>query len=218
MFPEHVETDRLHLRRFDAEVDLWDAYDFFARGEVAEEAFEHLGHDPHDTPKGTFDYVQNVREKWEEAKAATYAIVPKANEDGGGELAGNATLQPQWEKRSAYYSIRLRKPYWGRGYSGERATSFTVIAFDRLDLEVVSTGHVPGNDRSRRAIEKYVDRFGGDKDGVLRNWVVGPDEVRDLHVYTITREQFERNRPADLGIEMHDERSPATEQREGDRP
>lgn len=210
MFPEHVETERLHLRRFDAEVDLWDAYDFFARGEVAAEAFEHLGYDPHDTPKETFDFLEEVREEWEDAEAATYAIVPKDGEDGAGELAGSTSLHPEWEKRSAYFGIRLRKPFWGREYSGERAAALAVVAFDRLDLEIVSAGHVPGNDRSRRAIEKYVDRFGGEKEGVLRNWLPHDDEVHDLHAYTITREQFERNRPDDLGVEIHDGRTEST--------
>ena len=65
-------------------------------------------------------------------------------------------------------------------------------------------GHVPDNDNSRRAIEKYVDRFGGGKDGVLRNWVPHGDEVRDLVVYSVTREQYERNRPDDLGVTVRD--------------
>lgn len=219
MFPEHVETERLHLRRFDAAVDLWEAYDFFDRGRVSEEAFEHLNFEPHDTPKETFDRMREGRDKWEDAEAATYAIYPTDEEDGGGELAGRTSLTPQWEKRSAYFGIRLRKSYWGRGYSGERAAALAKVAFDRLDLEVVSAGHVPGNDRSRRAIEKYVDRFGGGKDGVLRNWLVDDGDVRDLHVYTITREQFERTRPDDLGVEIHDGSATATaSERGGDRP
>jgi len=204
MFPTHVETDRLHLRRFDEHVDLPEAYDYFGRDETVEREMRHLTQEPDDTPKETFDRLAEAREEWEDAEGALYAIVPKESEDGAGELAGDAVLIPQWDKRSAYFGVRLREQFWGRGYSGERAAAFMWLTFERLDLEVASPGHVPDNDNSRRAIEKYVDRFGGGKDGVLRNWVPHGDEVRDLVVYSVTREQYERNRPEDLGVTVRE--------------
>lgn len=205
MFPAHVETDRLHLRRFDEHADLWEAYDIFDSNQVAGEAYRYIPGKPHATPKETFDFITDAREDWKDAERAVYAVYPKAGEDGEGELIGNTMLNPQWEKRTARLGIRLRKPYWGNGYSGERAAALISIAFDRLDLDVVGAGHVPGNEQSKRAIEKYVERFGGGRDGILRNWLPHDGEVYDLHVYTITREQYETNRPADLGVVIHDD-------------
>jgi hypothetical protein len=51
--------------------------------------------------------------------------------------------------------------------------------------------HQPGNEQSQRAVEKYVEAHGGQYDGLLRNWVVKDDEIRDLRRYTVTREQYE---------------------------
>ncbi|WP_435181520.1 GNAT family N-acetyltransferase [Halorussus sp. AFM4] len=105
-------------------------------------------------------------------------------------LAGTTSLDFDWERRSAELGIWLRKAFWGRGYSGERAAALLELAFDRLDLELVGASHRVGNDRSRRAIEKYVDRFGGQHDGVLRNFAPTDDGVADLHRYTVTRAQY----------------------------
>lgn len=76
---------------------------------------------------------------------------------------------------------------WGNGYSGERAAALAALAFDHLDLASLRVGHDPDNDQSRRAVEKYVDRFGGRKDGTVRNEVPFPDgPVRDEVRYSVS--------------------------------
>jgi len=126
---------------------------------------------------------------------ASDATAPDANDSDATapdapELAGTTNLHVDWDRRSAELGIWLRKPFWGRGYSGERAAALLEVAFDRLDLDVVGSSHQDGNHRSRRAIEKYVAAFGGQYDGRLRDFAPTDGEVRDLHRYTVTREQY----------------------------
>ena len=90
--------------------------------------------------------------------------------------------------------------YHGRGYAGERADALVSLAFDRLDLEMVAAGHTDANDPSKKAISKYVDRYGGRYEGVLRNWVVLDDEPRDLHRYTISADEYA---DADVDVDLH---------------
>jgi hypothetical protein len=67
----------------------------------------------------------------------------------------------------------------------------TALAPDRLALEVVAVSHMVGNDRSRRAVERYVERFGDQHEGLLRNWQLNDSgTVADMHRYTTTREQY----------------------------
>jgi RimJ/RimL family protein N-acetyltransferase len=73
----------------------------------------------------------------------------------------------------------LRKRFWGRGYSGERAGALITVIFDRLDLEVVTVTVQPENEKSVSAIETYVDRFGGTREGTLRNFHANPDGPSD---------------------------------------
>ena len=63
---------------------------------------------------------------------------------------------------------------------------------DVFDLDLVAIGHEDGNERSKRAVEKFVETVGGQYDGVLRNWTPIGDEIADHHRYTVTREQYQR--------------------------
>lgn len=133
--------------------------------------FEYWDSSPHETLKETYDYVNKAERLWDGAEGAKYVIRPKEGEDGAGDIAGTTGLYPHWEKRSANLGILLDKRFWGRGYAGERADALLSVAFDRLDLELIVASHVDGNEKSRRAIEKYVERYGGQYDGLLRNWL-----------------------------------------------
>jgi RimJ/RimL family protein N-acetyltransferase len=205
VFPDEIETERLRLVRLcRGNVSTTQLYQYM-RTEAPDmsEVSEYVMWDPHETPKDTHEYLIDVEDQWDDCGQATYAIYLRSDERRGDEtrtgtdrdaesdeLVGTTNLHFDWERRSAELGIWLRRPFWGRGYSGERAAAMLELAFDRLDLELVGASHQVGNERSRRAIEKYVERFGGQHDGVLRNFVPKGEEVRDLHRYTISREQY----------------------------
>ncbi|NHN48368.1 GNAT family N-acetyltransferase [Halostella sp. JP-L12] len=198
MFPETIETERLRLVRFSRDrVDLDAVHEALSRDEQTERELAHVTKSPDDTLKETWDRFVEAERRWDEGEKARYAVYPREGENGAGEFAGMAALTPHWDRRSARFSLVLKERFWGRGYAGERAIAFMRLAFDHLDLDLVSTGYFEGNENSRKAIERYVDRVGGQYEGRLRNWVPHGDEVLDLHRYTVTREQWERNRPDD---------------------
>ena len=215
MFPEEIATERLRLRRLCREnVGVTRLYRHMrADAPGMDEVSEYVMWDPHETPWDTREYLRNVERQWNDREQATYAVFLRERETDGGavadadatapdatapdatvpdapELAGTTNLHVDWDRRSAELGIWLRKPFWGRGYSGERAAALLEVAFDRLDLDVVGSSHQDGNHRSRRAIEKYVAAFGGQYDGRLRDFAPTDGEVRDLHRYTVTREQY----------------------------
>lgn len=192
MFPETIETDRLRLERFQrGTIDSLELYERAGRGETIEEETEYLSWSPHENPEASAEFLDHVEEQWDEREAATYAIFPREGEPRAGEFAGNAGLHLSWDVNAAGLGIWLRKPFWGRGYSGERAGALLALAFDRLDLEVVSVAHLPENEKSKRAIEKYVDRFGGRYEGHLRNKLKDADgEVHDVQRYSISQEEW----------------------------
>lgn len=188
MFPECIETERLHLDRISHDsVAVFALHDLYSDGE---EMFEYWDSSPHETVKETYDYVDEAEELWDDAEGAKYVIRPKEGEDGAGAIAGTTGLYPHWDKRVATLGILLDRRFWGRGYSGERADALLAVAFDRLDLELVVAAHIDGNEKSRRAITKYVERYGGQYEGLLRNWLPLDDTVADVHRYTISREEY----------------------------
>lgn len=191
MFPERIETDRLYLERISAEtVDLFALHEFYSDGDDTEEMFEYWDSSPHETVRETADYIEEAERQWNDAEGAKYVIRPRAGEDGAGVVAGTTGLYLDWEKRLARLGILLDRPFWGRGYAGERADAMLAVAFERLGLEVVAVGHEAGNEKARRAIRTYVDRHGGRHEGLLRNFHPLPDRVADIHRYTISREEY----------------------------
>ncbi|PSQ16870.1 GNAT family N-acetyltransferase [Halobacteriales archaeon QS_8_69_26] len=197
MFPERIETERLELELLTTgSVDTTEFYRICS-GQADEgdfsEVTEHLTWSAHDHPKETLEFLRRVEEKAGEDEGATYAIYPKEDEERAGELAGAAGIRAHWDRRTAGFGVWLRRPFWGRGYSGERAAAFVEVAFEHLDLELVAVSHEVGNDQSRRAIEKYVEAHGGHREGRFRNRMVGQDggDPVDVVRYSISREEYE---------------------------
>ncbi|WP_248516149.1 GNAT family N-acetyltransferase [Salinarchaeum laminariae] len=196
LFPERIETERLVFEPM-YEVDVNVLYEVCAADEGIEVVTEYMPWDPHDTPKETAEFLKRQADQWEDGDSAGYVVRPADGEDGGGEIAGSTALHVDWDKRLGTIGLWLRKGFWGRGYSGERAGALLAVAFDHLDLEVVAVTHMIGNEKSRRAIEAYVDRFGGRHEGLLRNFEPADLETGgavDAHRYTISAEEFAANR------------------------
>ncbi|MFC6798792.1 MULTISPECIES: GNAT family N-acetyltransferase [unclassified Haladaptatus] len=187
LFPTRAESDRLRYEPLHESRSPMELYELHRSGEL-DAVMRPLGDRVHETPKQSLDELTAVREKWESGDRATYAIVQRADD----EFVGVAELWLEWDKRTASFGTWIRKPFWGQGYSGERAGVLLAIAFDWLDLAFVSVGHEPDNDQSRRAIEKYVAAYGGQQDAVLRNWLPPGDTggPRDLRTYSISQLQW----------------------------
>ena len=192
MFPETIETDRLRLSvRSPENVDLDECYRICSSDPGIEAVTEYVTWDPHETKKETLEFLERGRERFEDGEAASYVIRPRDGENGAGEIAGFGGFGVDWETRTANLGTWLRKRFWGRGYSGERAAALVEVAFDDLDLDVVAVSHHPDNEKSQRAIEKYVDHLGGRREGRLRNTLAFADgTVHDEVRYTISQAEW----------------------------
>ena len=207
LFPEVLETERLRLERLTND-DLFDLYEHASTDAPdVDEVTRYVNWDPHETPKETRDFVSMVESQWDEGEGATYVVRPREGEPLAGEFGGTTGLGVEWDRRLGTLGLWLRKPLWGRGYSGERAGALLALAFDRLDLDVVAVTHDPENDASRRAIGKYVDRFGGRKEGHLRNDIQFADgSVHDSVRYSVARAEWRAAVGDDHGVRFVDER------------
>ena len=193
LFPDTLRTDRLRFERLCPEnVDLFTLHEICSSDEAIDEITQYMPWDPHLTVQETREFIEWCEKTWEEGEQAVYVLRPTEGEGGAGEIAGVTRLECEWVRRSAMLELWLRKPFWGRGYSSERTGALMELAFGHLDLELVSVNHQVGNEQSQRAIKKYIEAFGGQYDGRLRNWGPRPreDDVVDAHRYTVTRKQY----------------------------
>jgi RimJ/RimL family protein N-acetyltransferase len=194
LFPPVVETERLRLERLDESVDARELYGVLSarRGDDSiGDVSEHTPWSPHRTIRETKEFLDRAESQWAESEGAEYAVRPKAGEPDAGELAGCCGLTCRWDRSVAEPGIWLRERFWGRGYSGERARALVALAFDLLDFDVVRVSVSATNERSRRAVSKYVTALGGREEGVRRRGlVVGPGDVRDEVCFSVTQGEW----------------------------
>jgi RimJ/RimL family protein N-acetyltransferase len=193
MFPTTFDTDRLEFERYCREtIDPLELYELTShRNPSIDEEMQYVPWSPTKTVNDAADRLHLFERKWEDRERAEWLITPKAGEDGAGEFAGSAGLICKWKQDLAMPTIWLRKPFWGRGYSGERADVILDIAFERLDVSVVAIPIHADNERSYRAVEKYVERHDGRYEGLLRNHAGRYDEPVDHHRFSISRSEYE---------------------------
>ena len=193
LFPERIQTERLRLEpRTPAFVDTDRVYEICS-GDGMERLTRWLPWSPHDDPATSKSFLERGRDMWADGEAGAYVLRLREGEPGGdpGEIAGFGGLHVDWDRQAGFLGVWLREPFWGRGYSGERATALVELAFDRLDLGVVRVSHEPRNENSGRAIGKYVDRLGGRRDGVERNVTPYDDgTVHDEVHYSISQAEW----------------------------
>jgi ribosomal-protein-alanine N-acetyltransferase len=192
LFPAEMESDRLRYEHLHPEtLDPFELYEHAREGAPhIDEITKHVSWDPYQHPKEAADWIERCGKQFETGEGVTYVVRPTEG-DRAGEFAGLCGLHPDWSRRRTTLGTWLRKQFWGQGYSGERAARLLELAFDRLDLELVTVSHDPANDNSRRAIERYVDRFGGRKEGHIRNDILMDGEVRDSVRYSISSEEWQ---------------------------
>ncbi|RQH00127.1 GNAT family N-acetyltransferase [Natrarchaeobius oligotrophus] len=200
MFPQSIETDRLRLESIRSDrLDVLELYEICSSDPGIDEVTAHLTWSPHETPKETLEFVTEARTNHESGETGTYVIRPRDGEAGAGEIAGLCGFETDWKRRTMSLGIWLRRRFWGRGYSSERAAAFVALAFERLGLDLVSVSADVENERSNRAIRTYVDAHGGRRDGLVRNWIVVNGEPTDCYRYSISRTEW-RESGADVAV------------------
>lgn len=214
MFPERLSTERLRFEQFCH--DTISARELYTHAShvspTIDEETEYLPWDPLRTVKDADERIDRFEALWEAGDRAEWVITPNESEDGAGDVAGSAGLIFQWEKDLALLAIWLRKPFWGREYSGERADALLTVAFEYLDVGVVAIPIHSENAKSYRAVSKYVDRHGGRYEGVLRNHAGRYDQPADHHRFSISQDEFRNADGTGTSLEISDpdRRTPTT--------
>jgi len=194
-FPREVTTDRLRLVAADtASVDPFDLYEVCREGAPnVDEVTRYLTWEPYGTVNDAFEFLEICESAFESGDAAHYAVHVGETEPESGAFAGMAGLSVDWDRRLGTLGTWLRRRFWGRGYSGERARALMRVAFDRLDLDAIAVTCHAENGNSRRAILKYVEAAGGREEGLLRNHTRYRDGVADSYRFTVTYEEWASN-------------------------
>jgi len=143
-----IETDRLLLRAWQ-ETDLSDLYEYASVEGVGDMA----GWKPHET----IDVSRTILQSFISWKNEL-AIIYKEN----GKVIGSIGFHQSWANDDSEYShlkmknigYVLSKAYWGRGLMPEAVAAAIKFCFAEFEVDALTCGHIPDNNRSKRVIEK----------------------------------------------------------------
>ena len=192
LFPDSLETERLSLEELSREtIAPLDFYRILAHDDGIQDVTEYTPWDPHETPKETLDFLQLIEQERANYENAEWAVFPSGAENGAGDLAGVVGLELDWDRRMGHLGVWFRERFWGREYADEALSALLPLAFEQLELDLVAADVRTANRKSRRAFDKFVERHGGQLDGVFRNgWLDLDGAVHDKCRYSITREEW----------------------------
>ncbi len=172
-----METKRLILRKF-AQRDLFDFFEYASQSDVGINA----GWKPHVKISESFEILKNFI-----ASDEILGIEEKASH----KLIGSVGLHLDERFRRGIASRELgyvlNHDYWGHGYMSEAVSAVLYVGFVNMHLEIITCGHYPKNDQSRKVIEKNGFKY----EGLIRHHSrLYTGEIMDLCQYSITREEY----------------------------
>ena len=175
-----IKTERLVLRRIKRR-DLADVFEYSSDPEVS----RHLLWSPHLSKRHTAAYLRRVSALYKKGQLYDWAI------EFMGKMIGTCGF-PKIDilNGTAELGFVLNRAYWGMGLGKEAASAVMDFGFCRLGLARIESRYMVGNERS----SSLMMRLGMSYSGIKRNYCVKDGLLRDIGVYSISREDYFNNK------------------------
>jgi ribosomal-protein-alanine N-acetyltransferase len=176
VFPDTVDTLRLHLRR-PVPADAQRIFQTYAQDV---EVTRYLVWVPHSSVETTNKFIAFCQDRWTNSVAYPYVITRK--EDAG--LLGMIEVRPNGHR--ADFGYVLARSCWGDGLMPEAIAATVKITLGHPTIYRMEATCDVENKASARALEKS----GFSREGILRRYIIHPNmssEPRDCLLYAITK-------------------------------
>lgn len=175
-----LETERLILRKMTPD----DAEDVFAYASELDVA-KFVPWEVHRSLEDSRRFVDYVLKLYEAGKPAPWAIEWKEN----GKMIGTIDYVAWYPGHfRAEIGFILSKAYWGKGIAPEAARKVMEFGFERMGLNRIEAECMAENVQSQRALQKLGMRL----EGISRQKYFIKGKFRDMALYSILKQEFER--------------------------
>ena len=138
-----------------------------------------------------YPYLDGMAEEWidkqsleyQEGKSVQFAVTGRNGEFLMGTIGLNNIFQEYQRAELGYW---IGKPYWGKGYCTEAASSVLRWGFEVLGLNRISATHMTSNPRSGRVMEK----IGMKHEGHMRQYGRKSGRFEDGEIYAILKSEY----------------------------
>ena len=192
--PPVLTTERLHFRAM-RESDAEDMFEYAKK----EETVRYLLWPTHENAAYTRTYLSFVQEQYKKGVFYDWAVIVRETN----KMIGTGGFTKIEEKhKCAQIGYVLNPAFWNLGYGTEIAKELLSFGFNALGLHRIEAQYMPGNDRSRRVM----DKCGMTYEGTARQSMFVKGEYKDVATCAILRSEYfarESEKHYDLPPESH---------------
>ncbi|MGM9925313.1 MAG: GNAT family N-acetyltransferase [Bacillus sp. (in: firmicutes)] len=173
-----IETERLLLRKITFK-DAEDIYQYTSDPAVS----QHVTWDPHHSLTDTKGYIHSILQQYEMHRLAPWGIQSKESN----KLIGTIEFV-SWQPlhKTAEIGYVLSQAYWNQGIITEAAQSVIAFGFKEMNTVRIQARCLTENIGSQKVMEKTGMTF----EGTIRKGLFVKGKHRDIHIYSILREEF----------------------------
>jgi [ribosomal protein S5]-alanine N-acetyltransferase len=149
---------------------------------------------PYSALEQPMGYIASLEEKRERGELLDFLVVhPEAGPIGVTGLSELAVRD-----RRATVGTWFGRDWWGSGVNRESKAMISALAFRHLGLDRLTAWANTRNGRSQTALE----RVGFRREGILRGWHRHGDEVHDVVVFGMLRDEWEQSPLSQVPVEV----------------
>lgn len=177
-----IETERLVLRKMKPS-DSEAMFDYAKRSDVT----KYLTWYPHKSENYTRQYLEYISRHYAIGDFYDWAVVDKESK----KMIGTCGFTRfNFQSDSAEIGYVLNPDFWGREIALEAAKAVIRFGFERLSLNRIEAKFLPGNNASRRVMEK----LGMTYEGTSRESMLIKGRYRDVSTCSILRSEYEEKK------------------------
>jgi len=130
------------------------------------------------------EWISSHKGAFAQGQGVTFAVTGKSDRS----LVGAIGLMGKTGGHQAEMGYWIGKPYWNMGFCTEAGKAILQFAFSELGLVRVHASYLSRNPASGRVMEKLGMKHEGTRRQHVRKW----DNIEDLEVYGILKEEWEK--------------------------
>lgn len=187
IYPEDVFcSDRIKYIPITKNIDINRIHNFLSSKEMKDISDDMVLMEKSSTMEETEKFIEKEKIKARSGSKMTYILEERET----GEFMGIGTISYNESLRRGIIGIVLRRKYWGRELSKERAIKFAEIIFEELEGESMISMCFIDNERAVKSINKYINELNGYYAGIKKDLIRKEGQKRDVHIFKVEKEDY----------------------------
>lgn len=182
-------SDRIKYIPITFDINIEDIHEVLSSEDIEEISKNMILVEKSENFEDTKEFIEQERKKVRKNVKMSYVMRHRETQ----EFIGISTISYNNTLKEGTIGIWLRKEYWGKELSMERAIKFSEILFDEMGSRKMISMCFPGNEKAKKSIKKYIDKLDGKYIGIEEDLLEVDGELKDVHVFIVNNPNYKIN-------------------------